>query len=152
MRRQRIGRHKSFSPLLNPIQAHFCSKKQLPSETDSPITLQVATETGIYAMFRSILMLSALAAAPAFGASYSAKLASPTNERFIARDIVWACGADACQGATEESRPVVLCESLARHAGRVDSFLVDGRAFSAAELDRCNASAKPSPSKALASQ
>jgi hypothetical protein len=104
-------------------------------------------------MFRSILMLSALAAAaPAVGASYSAKLASPTSERFIARDIVWACGADACQGATEESRPVVLCESLARHAGRVDSFLVDGRAFGTAELDKCNASAKPSPAKALASQ
>lgn len=104
-------------------------------------------------MFRSILMLSAFAAAaPALGASYSAKLASPTTERFIARDIVWACRADACQGATEESRPVVLCESLARHAGRIDSFLVDGRAFSAAELDKCNASAKPSSSKALASQ
>ena len=105
-------------------------------------------------MFRPILMLSALAlaATPAVAASYSARLASPISERFIARDIVWACGTDACQGATDEGRPTVLCQSLARHAGRVDSFLVDGRALAAAELDKCNASAKASSAKALAAQ
>jgi len=91
-------------------------------------------------------------AAPAAAASYSAKLAAPTTERFIARDIVWACGADACQGSTQESRPAVLCQSLAKRAGKVDSFLVDGRAFTAAELDKCNASAKADPGKALAAQ
>ena len=105
-------------------------------------------------MLRSVLMLSALAliAGPAAAASYSAKLAVPTSERFIARDIVWACGADACQGSTQESRPAVLCQSLAKRAGKVDSFLVDGRAFTAAELDKCNASAKTDPGKALAAQ
>jgi hypothetical protein len=105
-------------------------------------------------MLRSVLMLSALAliAGPAAAASYSAKLAVPTSERFIARDIVWACGADACQGSTQESRPAVLCQSLAKRAGKVDSFLVDGRAFTAAELDKCNASAKADPGKALAAQ
>jgi hypothetical protein len=105
-------------------------------------------------MFRSILILTALVgvAAPAAASSYSAKLAVPTTERFIARDIVWACGADACQGSTQESRPVVLCQSLARRAGKVDSFLVDGRAFTAAELDKCNAAAKADASKALAAQ
>ena len=95
-------------------------------------------------MLRLIFGLSAaaLAASPAIAGSYSAKLAAPTSERFIARDITWACGPAACQGATDESRPVVLCQSLAKRAGRVDSFLVDGRAFDAAELARCNASAK----------
>ncbi len=105
-------------------------------------------------MLRHTLILSLVAAiaAPAIGASYSAKLAVPTNQRIIARDISWACGSDACQGATAESRPAVLCESLARRAGRVDSFLVDGRAFQPSELDKCNASAKPSATKALAAQ
>jgi hypothetical protein len=95
-------------------------------------------------MLRLMLGLSAaaLAASPALAATYSAKLVVPTSERFIARDIVWACGPAACQGSTAESRPVVLCQSLAKRAGRVDSFLVDGRAFEAAELERCNASAK----------
>jgi hypothetical protein len=105
-------------------------------------------------MLRLALSLSAiaLAAAPAAAANYSAKLAAPTSERFIARDIIWTCGAAACQGATNESRPTVLCQSLAKRAGRVDSFLVDGRAFSEAELQRCNASAKAKPASALAAQ
>ena len=105
-------------------------------------------------MLRSVLLVSALglAAAPAAAASYSAKLAVPTSERIIARDIVWACGTDACQGATQESRPVVLCQSLAKRAGKVDSFLVDGRALTDAELAECNASAKAAPAKALAAQ
>ena len=105
-------------------------------------------------MLRSIFVLSALVglAAPAVAATYSAKLATPTNGRIIARDISWSCGADACQGATLESRPAVLCEGLAKRAGRVDSFLVDGRAFSDAEIAKCNASAKSAPTKAFAAQ
>jgi hypothetical protein len=105
-------------------------------------------------MLRSALILSTLAfaAAPAAAANYSAKLAAPTAGRFIAHDIVWVCGADACQGATQESRPVVLCQSLAKRGGRVDSFLVDGRAFTSAELDKCNAAAKADAGKAIAAQ
>jgi hypothetical protein len=105
-------------------------------------------------MIRSgaILFAVVLASAPAAAATYSATLASPAKGRLIGRDIVWRCGAAACQGATEESRPAVLCESLAKRAGRVEAFLVDGRAFTTAELDRCNASAKTPPDKALAQQ
>jgi hypothetical protein len=105
-------------------------------------------------MIRSVLAFSAIlaCAAPAAAATYSAKLASPTTQRIIARDITWQCGADACQGATAESRPVVLCQSLAKKAGKVDTFLVDGRAFGESELAQCNASAKAGAGKALASQ
>ena len=105
-------------------------------------------------MLRSALALSAivLAAAPAGAASYSAKLTQPTTNRFIARDITWNCGPAECQGATENGRPVVLCQSLAKRAGHVDSFVVDGRALAVAELDRCNASAKAAPAQALAAQ
>jgi hypothetical protein len=105
-------------------------------------------------MLRSILTLSALlvAAAPAAASTYSARLASPTSERIIARDIVWNCGADSCRGASDESRPVVICQSLARRAGKVGSFVADGRDFTPAELDSCNASAKAPTGKALAAQ
>jgi hypothetical protein len=96
----------------------------------------------------SFLFALVLAAAPAGASTYSATLATPTTARFIARDISWNCGAAACQGATDESRPFVLCQSLAKHAGRIESFLVDGRALPAAELDRCNASAKVQPASA----
>jgi hypothetical protein len=105
-------------------------------------------------MPRSILAFSALAltATAATAANYSAKPSVPLSDRIVARDIIWSCGPDACQGATAESRPVVLCEGLAKRAGHIDSFLVDGRALSAAELDRCNGSAKVQPARALAAQ
>lgn len=105
-------------------------------------------------MLRFALALSAIAltAAPAAASNYSAKPAAPVGGRFIARDITWNCGPDACQGATDESRPVVLCQSLAKHAGRIDSFLVDGRAFTPAELAQCNSAAKAAPTQALAAQ
>jgi hypothetical protein len=44
----------------------------------------------------------------------------------------------------------VLCESLARRAGRIDNFVVDGRAFSPAQLEQCNASAEANDAKAVA--
>jgi hypothetical protein len=105
-------------------------------------------------MIRSAAFLLALgiASVPAAAATYSATLASPASGRLIARDIVWSCGAAACQGATDESRPAVLCQSLAKRAGRVESFLVDGRAFTPSELERCNASARRDAGKALAQQ
>jgi len=105
-------------------------------------------------MFRSITLLlgSFLLCAPVAAANYSATLTKPTAGRFIARDISWNCGPAACQGATDESRPAVLCQSLAKRAGRIETFLVDGRAFTPSELDRCNASAKAQPAATLASQ
>lgn len=105
-------------------------------------------------MSRSIFLLLSvgLAAAPAAAGNYSATLSSPASGRFIARDITWNCGAAACQGATEESRPLVLCQSLAKQAGRIERFLVDGRAFNDSELARCNASAKVKSTQALGAQ
>jgi len=104
-------------------------------------------------MIRSVLfMLIGFAAVPAAASSYMATPAVPATGRFITRDITWNCGAAACQGATDESRPVVLCESIAKRLGRIDGFLVDGRALAPAELDRCNASAKAQPGQPLASK
>ena len=105
-------------------------------------------------MLRALLILSAagLASTPAIAANYAAKPAVPTTERFVARDIVWTCGAAACQGATDDSRPAVICQSLAKHAGRIESFTVDGRAFGPADLEKCNAAAKARPNSALAAQ
>ena len=105
-------------------------------------------------MLRALLIFSAvgLANAPAMAATYAAKPVVSTTERFIARDIVWNCGPAACQGSTDQSRPAILCQSLAKHAGRIESFAVDGRAFGAAELEKCNAVAKAQPNSALAAQ
>ncbi|HET8534945.1 MAG TPA: hypothetical protein VFL74_05285 [Sphingomicrobium sp.] len=96
-------------------------------------------------MFRPLFALSALAvaASPAAAATYSAKTSAPAPaERIASRDILWTCASGACTGSTANSRPVVLCEGLAKKAGRIDSFLVDGREIPADELRRCNASAR----------
>jgi hypothetical protein len=105
-------------------------------------------------MLRAIMTVSAflLAAAPAAASTYSATPSSPTNERIISRDIVWNCGTGACQGATDESRPAVICQSLARRAGKLDGFLADGRPFTPAELDKCNTAAKAGSGGSLAAQ
>ena len=103
-------------------------------------------------MFRPLMAIAAaaLAASPSVAATYSAKLIVPSTKRIIARDIIWNCGPAACQGATDESRPAVLCQSLAKRAGRVDSFIVDGQAFGPAALDRCNTAARGSPAEKVA--
>ena len=103
-------------------------------------------------MCRPLLAIAAaaLATSPSAAATYSAKLIAPATQRIIARDITWNCGLAACQGATEESRPAVLCQSLAKRAGRIESFIVNGQAFGPAELDRCNTAARNSAKEALA--
>ena len=105
-------------------------------------------------MLRPLFAFAAIAltAAPAFAGNYSAKTAVPASGRIIGRDIVWSCGPDACQGSTNESRPAVICQSLAKQAGHIDSFIADGRAFTAAELDKCNTSVKGKNASALAAQ
>jgi hypothetical protein len=105
-------------------------------------------------MVRALLAAVALAALPASAtaSSYSATLVTPATARFIASDIIWHCGPAACQGATEQSRPLVLCQSLTKLAGAVKAFTVDGRALGAAELDRCNASAKAAAAAKVAAQ
>ena len=90
-----------------------------------------------------ILAAAALVGTPAIAATYSAKLVTqPEASRIIARDISWACGPDACQGSTAESRPAVLCQGLAKRAGQLTSFVANGRAFGETELAKCNAFAK----------
>ena len=104
-------------------------------------------------MLRTVFVLSALmVAVPAGAATYSAKLAVPASGRVIARDIVWNCGPDACQGATDESRP--RCSASRWRSGRAEfeTFIVNGRSVGPAELVRCNASAKPPETSNLAAQ
>jgi hypothetical protein len=103
-------------------------------------------------MSRILALLAAVAVAvPASAANYAGKPAAPVSEaRIVARDIVWNCGPDSCQGSTEESRPLVLCQSLAKKAGRLSSFVVNGRAIADGDLAKCNAAAPQSSQPAVA--
>lgn len=103
-------------------------------------------------MFRPILaVIAAFAAAPAAAAVYSATpVTAPADAQIVARDIAWACASQSCTGSSNNGRPLVVCQALAKKAGRIASFSVDGRAFAAAELERCNASAKQDRNNAVA--
>jgi hypothetical protein len=93
-----------------------------------------------------LLPLLALAAAPA-GASapseYRAELAAPAPaDRIVVRDTVWHCAGDSCVAAAGNSRPAIACAALAKTAGALRSFSVEGRAIATAELEKCNARAR----------
>ena len=93
----------------------------------------------------SLAVLSLAAAAPALaaGPNYRAELTTPASARqVIARGLLWKCSADACVAGKSNSRPANDCASLAREAGTLRSFTVQGRALSDAELQKCNAKAR----------
>ena len=82
-------------------------------------------------------------AAPAFAATYSARpVAAPAPAKIIGKDISWARDGDSYRGSTEASRPLILCQDLAKRAGRIESFVADGAALPADQLAKCNTAAK----------
>ena len=103
-------------------------------------------------MRRSPILLAALAlAAPASAATYAGRPAAAGAEaKLVARDIIWTLSGDSYHGQTETSRPLVLCQSLAKRAGRLDIFTVNGKALAEADLAKCNAAAPAAPPAALA--
>ena len=99
----------------------------------------------------AFFLVAATLTAPAFAGTYSAKpVAAPSSAKIIGKDISWSCTADGCRGSTEASRPLVLCQDLAKRAGRLESFVANGQALTAEQLSKCNASAKSSAPAELA--
>ena len=104
-------------------------------------------------MIRALIVLTAalVLAAPASAATYAGKpMAAVTEARFVSRDVVWTYAKGAYQGSTDESRPLVLCQSLAKRAGRLESFTVNGRELAESDLAKCNAFARAVGTPALA--
>jgi hypothetical protein len=96
--------------------------------------------------FSALLVPLALVAVPtgaAAPAQYRAELAAPpSTDRLVVRDTVWHCGGGRCDATNGTSRPAILCAALAREAGTVRSFAVEGQAITAPELEKCNARAR----------
>lgn len=90
-------------------------------------------------------------AAPAVAATYSAKpVAAPVTAKIIGKDISWARDGDSYRGSTEASRPLILCQDLAKRAGQIESFVADGAALPADQLAKCNTAAKDGAPAVLA--
>ncbi len=87
----------------------------------------------------SIAPVAAGAAGAAGGSYYRAELATPAPKaKFVARDVVWSCDGTNCGAGRGTSRPLIMCASLAREAGEVKSFTVNGTAIAPEDLARCN--------------
>ncbi|MBW0144120.1 CC_3452 family protein [Sphingomicrobium clamense] len=80
----------------------------------------------------------AIAAAPALNAT----LEAPSEGRVITRGGAWNCDGNGCTLRSAESRPMIQCQLLAKEAGALASFAVDGRAFDADDLAKCNKKAR----------
>ena len=90
-------------------------------------------------------------AAPAFSATYTAKpVAAPAAAKIIGKDISWARDGGGYRGSTEASRPLILCQDLAKRAGRLESFTANGAALPADQLAKCNTAAKDGAGAQLA--
>ncbi len=94
-------------------------------------------------MIRSAsIIAAALVASPALAGSYVAlPLAKGQPAQVITRDVAWSLRGGAFVGRTDQSRPLVLCQGLAKKVGALVSFSADGRPLSAAELAKCNRTA-----------
>ena len=87
----------------------------------------------------AIIAATSLFAVPAVAGTYTATPASPaTADKVVARDIAWTYAGGTYTGRTNESRPLVLCQGLAKRVGLLNAFTANGRAFSADELAKCN--------------
>ena len=87
----------------------------------------------------AFIAATALFAVPAVAGTYTATPASPgTAKKVVARDIAWTYAGGTYTGRTAESRPLVLCQGLAKKVGQLNAFTANGRAFSADELAKCN--------------
>lgn len=85
-----------------------------------------------------------LLTSPAFAAAptLEATLASPQDGRILTRGAAWLCGDTGCVTQSDASRPLVLCQLLAKEAGQVATFSVDGRTLDEDDLAKCNTKAR----------
>ena len=93
-------------------------------------------------MTKILLAGLAFLSAPALASShYLAQPASPADARVVAKDVLWKCGDSGCGAERSNSRPDVICASLARQVGKLSRFSVAGAEFTPDQLEKCNAKA-----------
>jgi len=93
------------------------------------------------ALAGSVLALSPANAVAAGAAGYSARLTAPLSapRTEIVGDVLWKCAGDRCLAADAGSRPVVMCQRIARKFGEVAEFHSAMGDLKTEELAKCNA-------------
>jgi len=82
----------------------------------------------------------AVAQAPAYRAIPTVPAKVATN--VVVGETLWKCAPEGCTTTTASARPAILCAQAVKKVGRLDSFVVNGAAFGADDLAKCNAKAK----------
>jgi hypothetical protein len=91
----------------------------------------------------AVALLGAVPAVAQGGAYYVAKPAAELKKAsIITRNTVWKCRDGVCLAPKSADRPAIMCELVAREAGKLELFTVAGAQMDAAALDKCNARAK----------
>ena len=74
---------------------------------------------------------------------YSATpVTAPAPGSLVTRATVWRCGDGVCTASKATSRDSIMCELVVREVGTLASFTVNGTAFDAAALAKCNERAR----------
>ena len=72
--------------------------------------------------------------------------AQPTDAHLVTRTAAWAKAGNAYLANRAPERPEILCQLVAGKTGALSSFSVNGEAFTADKLAKCNAKvAKSAP-------
>ena len=105
----------------------------------SPI-MPRALAGAILALSGALLSLTTGTASAAAPARYSASLMTALIEpkQAIIAEALWKCAGDSCTAQDLGSRPVLVCQQVARKFGPVSAFTSVSGAFSADELAKCN--------------
>lgn len=73
------------------------------------------------------------------GPYYTVELAQPASEsRTLVRGTVFLCEGTSCVASKGTSRPVVMCQRLAREVGTITKFTSKGTELAADKLAKCN--------------
>jgi len=94
---------------------------------------------GLSVLLPALCIASGAQAAPGTPAGHSATLESPVSaDNLTAHGLLWRCAGAQCVATASNSRPVVVCQALAREAGPMIAFSAGGELLSAEQMARCN--------------
>ena len=79
--------------------------------------------------------------APASGPTMVARPATPASGIVAVRGGAFRCDITVCSARSSQSRPMILCQRLAKQVGTLEAFTVDGVRFDDRALAACNARA-----------
>lgn len=90
-------------------------------------------------LMTSVIFTTTTAEARTKTVAYTAELASPVEaDSYVIRDVAVYCDGTECKAAKSSSSARSVCAGLVKEVGPVTAFSYRGKAFDAAQLEKCN--------------